>query len=112
MDFKIGDSVEAFGCLGKVTGIDEYINVHFEDDYSSICFFLDGKYSSWHKDPSLKFISREKQKIKKKMYTAIYKRSLSGFSQSNWLFENEDQAKESYDNFVCLGPEIIVETEE
>lgn len=66
--FQIGDKVEAFGCPGKVLAIDNFVHVQWDDlklhfDY----FHLDGKLHQYHQDPTLKFVSRLKKRVKKEI---------------------------------------------
>ena len=65
-EFEVGDSVEAFGCNGVVVpNINEnYIDVSFGGD-NIICFFKNGNYFTWAKEPSLKLINKKKKKVKK-----------------------------------------------
>ena len=71
-EFRAGDIVEAFGCRGVVASSGDLIFVRFNEDDRISTFQLDGKEIYWHKLPSLKFVSRPKKKVKKKIEWIIY----------------------------------------
>lgn len=68
IEFKVGDIVEAFGCRGVVVKLDKNfdysVEVFFDDYQGSIDFLGSGQLFRWHKEPSLKLISRKKTKKK------------------------------------------------
>ena len=73
--FQVGDKVTAWGLEGTVVKLSNYpseineysIRVNFENGRESH-FTSIGKYSSWHKDISLKFLSRPPKTEKRKFY--------------------------------------------
>lgn len=55
--FSPGDKVIAFGNVGEVKKISTnglFVEVKFSDFDSIVTFYLDGKFSKWHKEPSLR----------------------------------------------------------
>ena len=68
-EWRVGDVVEAFGVRGRVSFIakltEEYpvTVIFFNGKHHEFC--EDGKFLGWHALPSLRFISREKKKVKK-----------------------------------------------
>lgn len=66
-EWKVGDVVEAFGVRGhlvRATNPGEFpLLVLFGEN--SLNFTPDGKACEWHATPSLRFISREKKKVRK-----------------------------------------------
>ena len=66
-EWKVGDVVEAFGVRGKITSISNFrvLTVLFDDlDDAWMDFCEDGKHYLWHRTLSLRFISREKKKVR------------------------------------------------
>ena len=67
--FKVGDSVEAFGCEGIVSKnnscdlVDFPIEVTFKEHGHANTFTRDGRCDVWHKEPSLKLIKKAKKKV-------------------------------------------------
>lgn len=70
--FDLNDRVSAFGVEGVVVSVEydyqgiypirvKFINGQYKD------FTIDGKYESWHLEPSLKLIEKAKKKAKKKV---------------------------------------------
>lgn len=90
--FEVGDIVEAFGLKGKITNIYDKalypLEVNFENNHI-FGFMIDGKYANWHKEPSLKFISRPKKKVKKSLkgWINIYPENRTGS-----IYESKEQA--------------------
>ncbi|MCK5127798.1 MAG: hypothetical protein KAR42_16195 [candidate division Zixibacteria bacterium] len=101
--FKTGDIVEAFGLKGKVKigGNEIYpVEVSFENDHHD-SFTADGRAYDWHIDSSLRFISRPKRKVKKKI-----KGFVNVFGDgSGYYYSNPDDAHSR----ACLStkPELI-----
>lgn len=57
MNFSAGDTVTAFGNIGTVKRISPngmFVEVKFPEFDNIVTFYLDGKYSQWHKEPSLR----------------------------------------------------------
>jgi hypothetical protein len=68
--FEVGDEVRAWGILGKVTRVSDWgdlpvIATVQEKTYSFNQF---GMFESWHKEPSLKFVSRKDKPEPEKLY--------------------------------------------
>lgn len=71
MKFQTGDIVEAWGVDGVVRSIGCFIHVKFSTR-DTANFYLDGKLEEWHAEPTLKFVSRPKRKVKKTIWVNIY----------------------------------------
>lgn len=66
--FAVGDTVSVFGVEGKVVSVsvgDGFVYVKFDGVPFEHAFFLDGKQYNWHREPSLKLVSRPKKKVVK-----------------------------------------------
>ncbi len=100
--FQVGDIVEAFGCRGEVSRIDNTdcwpVDVVFPEVKEQGSFLLDGRDSVWHKAPSLKLIERPKKKVIK--WVTLYKDHREDFvwnysdslkEAEIWIRENPDQ---------------------
>lgn len=120
--FKVGDIVEAFGVKGKVIDIDEErlygIEVEFQvqEETKTYGFIKGGLSESWHKEPSLKLISRPK-KMEKIIITdnnaQICVRN-QGYYQSIDIFYSQDLKgvpKDGYYKNVKVTLEFEVEEE-
>jgi hypothetical protein len=77
-NFKIGDHVAAFGMRGVVYDIthglmevDFVVTENGQTDVKQITFCTDGRQSSWHKEPSLKWIPPPKKKVMKTFYLGV-----------------------------------------
>jgi hypothetical protein len=71
--FMVGDVCEAYGLSGIVESIDTYVWARLTDESRRdekrlVSFLKDGTFQPWHKEPSLKFISRPKKKQKVRYY--------------------------------------------
>lgn len=73
MEFQVGDKVEWCGCVGEVLAIDDYGRYPLAVDFGVArpFFTRDGRFYEWHKEPSLKLISRPKKKVT--MYKWAYR---------------------------------------
>ena len=61
--FEVGDKVRAFGVDGVVVQVDgdkPSVRVKFHDDHHR-WFNEDGKYQSWHKEPSIILVEKAKK---------------------------------------------------
>lgn len=67
MRFKVNDIVEAFGCRGVVVEINHnrLYSVTANLDGNLELFITDGRHLDWHREPSLKLISRPKRMVTK-----------------------------------------------
>lgn len=62
LPFRVGDVVSWCGVEGKIKEVElRTIDVSFPDYGRDIAFFLDGTYLNWHREPSLKLVSRPKK---------------------------------------------------
>lgn len=97
MRFRIGDKVEWCGLLGTVDDdepefYEEYpltVNFDCDVDFEPV-FTIDGKFSIFHKEPSLKLISRKRYTVQK--YKVLYKdtESSDDLLISDLFYESED----------------------
>jgi len=121
----VGDVVEWCGVRGEVLQTDsafgpgalipgapgDSLQVKFPDNRTAY-FTEDGAYFHWHKEPSLKLIERPKKKVKKVMYPVITKNEYGRWFLTQTMFENEEQARKVFDDFIALGPAVEFEAEE
>ncbi len=100
-EFRVGDIVEAFGVRGTVVryppeGGPYCVKVDFTGGGRD-AFTEDGKAGTWHKEPSLKLISRVKKKKKITVWVGLgFKNIVSGriFYESHAV-ENKDYIDDS-----------------
>lgn len=86
-EFQVGDKVEWCGVNGRVDGVDSgEPRVRAVFDSEVYYFYSNGKEYSWHKESSLKLISRAKRKVM--MYPALVK-SFNGFTVTADIYCNE-----------------------
>ncbi len=123
--FKVEDVVEAFGIIGTVTEVtNNSVEAKFgtERGIATCRFYTDGKVYWWSTEPSLKLISRPKQKVKRILYPAITMDIVFGqYYQESLLFTDLEQARScpafsgegGRDKIVVrLGPPVEIEVEE
>lgn len=87
-EFKVGDIVEAFGVLGRVTDINNDLNYPVVVQYTQLPantdeFALDGKLVHWHATPSLKLIKRPRKTKKIKVWVNVAPTGQIGHSHTN-----------------------------
>ena len=76
--FKVGDKVRAFGVDGVVTNIHNRSTYPVIVDFGDNCsctFRLDGKYSAWHKEPTLVLVERAEKFEEVVGYVAVFDES-------------------------------------
>lgn len=95
-EFKIGDTVEAYGCEGTVTAYyHDMVEVVMNSNSQTLYFYFDGKVAIWHKEPSLKLISRPKKKVTKTYTGYLVINKENGVGK---IYTTEDAAKVFSDN--------------
>ena len=123
MKFKVGDVVEWCGIYGRVEDDEPefddnypiFVAFYNEVDFDPV-FTIDGKFSRFHKEPSLKLITRRYYKVKK--YKVLYAEKLSPdvLLISDSLYSSEDDFElNTYPQklkFINLIEDTMVEVEE
>lgn len=110
--FDLNDRVSAFGVEGVVVSVEydyqgiypirvRFINGQYKD------FTIDGKYESWHLEPSLKLIEKAKRKVKKKFWVFISDLEIKRRYFSARLYTEPIEA-----DLNCQVVEIELEVEE
>lgn len=88
--FEAGDTVSWMGVEGVVNRIDRLglfsVEVDFHDHSATRVFLSDGKQEPWHKEPSLKLVSKAKKKIAVQCWVNVYKDNVTK------LFNNKEEA--------------------
>lgn len=100
MEFQVGDKVEWCGCVGEVLAIDDYGRYPLAVDFGVArpFFTRDGRFYEWHKEPSLKLISRPKKKV------TMYKWAIGVdlWRESTRFYESIDEAKKGISHAKTL----------
>lgn len=105
MEFKVGDTVEAWGIRGKITNIlpgilSSYPILVKLDSVSHLEEFTrDGKHYNWHQVPTLKLIERPKKKVKKIYWMGATKCDGKDFLITSCLYPSEMVLKDSTTGF-------------
>jgi hypothetical protein len=115
LEYQKGDIVEAFGVRGKVTNIIQttvIVDFFLEDKrIVTMNFYSNGTLYYWHKEPTLKFISRPKKKVKKTFYTIVgraeYDGEPVGKYSAGYLFETKEECLEYSKNISGLDFPIV-----
>lgn len=119
MTFELGDCVTWCGVEGVVTEIEPNLNnpvmvVFNGDEFHAVAesFFPDGRYRSFHTEPSLKLVRRgEKKRVKRTYYLPVTKMDQGGSVQGTYLFKNK-QAAINEDSNILGTIAVEVECEE
>lgn len=102
--FEAGDTVSWMGVEGVVNRIDRLglfsVEVDFHDHSATRVFLSDGKQEPWHKEPSLKLVSKAKKKITVEYWVNVYK------SGATHLCHTKQDAI-FFAGFVCMNDSFL-----
>lgn len=108
--FRVGDTVSWAGVEGVVVRLtDKYAIANFPaNDDLDVYFWLDGKQEAYHTEPSLKLIRREKRRVKKVMYKAVYAVNGNAYHEASLLCNTRERAIEGVHDLLGV---VSVEVE-